>query len=92
MNVVELKPSKLTNKINSIDLYLAQKYEEWEIHLNDEKQSGTFEKSDIRLWIECLDYNDIDTPELLLNGTRVGYIDNKDIKPLIHKLDDLVHH
>ena len=92
MQVVELKESELKEQIVKVDFKPALKFEEWEIYLNDEKQSGTFEKSDLRLFIECLDFNGIDTPELLLNGARVGYIDNDSIKALIHKLDNLIHH
>ena len=92
MQVVELKESNLKEKIEQIEFKPSLKYEEWDIYLNGEKQSGAFEKSHLRLFIECLDFNGIDTPELLLNGARVGYIDNDSIKALIHKLDNLIHH
>ena len=91
MQVVELKTRKTEEKINDIDFIFVQK-ENWNIRLNDEILKGKFEKSDLRLFIECLDVNHIYTPDLLLNGTRVGYIENRDVKQLIHKLDNLIHH
>ena len=91
MNIVEFKEPKTDVVIRNLYVRDADKYEHYNLYVNDE-HIGRLEKSDIRLFIEVLDYNDIECTELLINGVRFGNLKYKKQKDLINYLDYKIHH
>jgi len=91
MNIVEFKEPKTDTIIRNLYVRDADKYEHYNLYVNDE-HIGRLEKSDIRLFIEVLDYNDIGCTELLLNGVRFGNIGLDKQKVLINYLHNKIHH
>jgi hypothetical protein len=91
MNVIELKPSNKEVEIYSLDLKKSRYPDYYDIFIND-ILCGAMEKSDIKHFIGLLDFFDTNTPELSLNGVKVGYIDSEKVKSYVKLMDNVIHH
>lgn len=90
-NKIEITIPKSSNKIESFRIEKSDTLDHFKMFLNN-LLVGVFERSDLREFIELLDYTNLAEAELLLNGARMGCINLLDKSKMVVDIDNIIHH
>lgn len=94
MNIIEFKnPHHIVDKeFAKLEINPVDKPDHYSLKINGELQATLLERSDVRMFIELMEYEDRPVVDLLINGAKLGYFSLAKKNQFIQALDNLIHH